>query len=44
LWAIPVLFVFIAMIFIVKRKSNQPPQDMAAKLAKADEMLEQDKE
>ena len=44
LWAIPVLFGFIAMIFIVKRKSNQPPQDMAAKLAKADEMLEQDKE
>ncbi len=44
LWAVPVLFVFIALLFIVRRKSASPPEDMAAKLAKADAMLEQDKE
>ncbi|WP_334063854.1 cytochrome c-type biogenesis protein [Alteromonas genovensis] len=44
LWAVPVLFVFIALLFIVRLKSASPPEDMAAKLAKADAMLEQDKE
>ncbi len=44
LWAMPVLFVFIALLFIIRRKSASPPEDMAAKLAKADAMLEQDKE
>ena len=44
LWAVPVLFIFIAFLFIVRRKSVSPPEDLAAKLAKADAMLEQDKE
>lgn len=44
LWAVPVLFIVIAFLFIVRRKSASPPEDMAAKLAKADAMLEQDKE
>jgi len=44
LWAGPVLFIFIALIAVVRRKSVTPPEDMAAKLAKADEMLEREKE
>lgn len=44
LWAGPVLFIFIALIVVVRRKSVRPPEDMAAKLAKADEMLEREKE
>lgn len=44
LWAGPVLFIFIALVVIVRRKSVTPPEDMAAKLAKADAMLEQEKE
>ena len=44
LWAGPVLFIFIAQIVVVRRKSVTPPEDMAAKLAKADEMLEREKE
>lgn len=44
LWAGPVLFIFIAIVVIVRRKSVTPPEDMAAKLAKADAMLEQEKE
>lgn len=44
LWAGPVLFIFIAFIVVVRRKSVTPPKDMAAKLAKADEMLEREKE
>lgn len=44
LWAAPVLFIFIALIVVVRRKSVTPPEDMAAKLAKADEMLEREKE
>lgn len=43
LWAGPVLFIFIALVVIVRRKSVTPPEDMAAKLAKADAMLEQEK-
>ena len=38
------LFIFIALIVVVRRKSVAPPEDMAAKLAKADEMLEREKE
>ena len=44
LWAGPVLFIFMALIVVVRRKSVTPPDDMAAKLAKADEMLEREKE
>lgn len=44
LWACPVLFIFIALIVVIRRKSVTPPEDMAAKLAKADEMLEREKE
>ena len=44
LWAGPVLFIFIALIVVVRRKSVAPPEDMAAKLAKADEMLGREKE
>ena len=44
LWAGPVLFIFIALIVVVRRKSVTPPEDMAAKLAKADEMLGREKE
>ena len=38
------LVIFIALIVVVRRKSVAPPEDMAAKLAKADEMLEREKE
>ena len=44
LWAGPVLFIFIALIVVIRRKSITPPEDMAAKLAKADEMLGREKE
>ncbi|MBL3808911.1 cytochrome c-type biogenesis protein [Alteromonas macleodii] len=44
LWAGPVLFIFIALIVVIRRKSVTPPEDMASKLAKADEMLEREKE
>lgn len=44
LWAGPVLFIFIALIVVIRRKSVTPPENMAAKLAKADEMLEREKE
>lgn len=43
LWAAPVLFVVIAFVFIIRRRPNSQPQDMAAKLAKADKLLEQEK-
>lgn len=44
LWAGPVLFIFIALVVVVRRKAGTPPEDMAAKLAIADEMLEREKE
>jgi len=44
LWAGPVLFIIIALFVVVRRKSVTPPEDMAAKLAKADEMLKREKE
>lgn len=43
LWAAPVIFVVIAFVFIIRRRPNSQPQDMAAKLAKADKLLEQEK-
>ncbi|PHS50918.1 cytochrome c-type biogenesis protein CcmH [Alteromonas sp. KS69] len=44
LWAAPVLFVVFAIFFVVRRKSSTAPQDIKAKLAKADALLEQEKE
>ncbi len=44
LWLGPVLFIVIALIVVIRRRSVIPPEDMAAKLAKADAMLEQEKE
>lgn len=44
LWAAPVLFVVFALLFVVRRKSSTAPQDIKAKLAKADALLEQEKE
>lgn len=44
LWLGPVLFIVIALIVVIRRRSVTPPEDMAAKLAKADAMLEQEKE
>ncbi|BFT29424.1 hypothetical protein D210916BOD24_06000 [Alteromonas sp. D210916BOD_24] len=44
LWAGPILFIVIALLVVVRRKAVTPPEDMAAKLAKADAMLEQEKE
>jgi cytochrome c-type biogenesis protein CcmH len=44
LWAAPVLFVVFALFFVVRRKSSTAPQDIKAKLAKADALLEQEKE
>lgn len=44
LWLGPVLFVVIALFVVIRRRSVTPPEDMAAKLAKADAMLEQEKE
>ncbi len=44
LWAAPLLFIAIALVVVVRRKSVRPPEDMAAKLARADAMLEQEKE
>ena len=44
LWAAPVLFVVFALFFVVRRKSSTAPQDIKAKLAKADALPEQEKE
>ena len=44
LWLGPVFFIVIALIVVIRRRSVTPPEDMAAKLAKADAMLEQEKE
>ena len=44
LWATPVLFVLLAFIFIGRRKKNEKTEDFQAKLAKADALLEQEKE
>ncbi|GEA05907.1 cytochrome c-type biogenesis protein CcmH [Alteromonas sp. KUL42] len=44
LWLGPVFFIVVALIVVIRRRSVTPPEDMAAKLAKADAMLEQEKE
>ncbi len=44
LWALPVLFAGIAVLVIVRRRRPELPEDMAAKLAKADEMLKREQE
>ena len=44
LWAAPVLFVIFALLFVVRRKPSSASQDIKAKLAKADALLEQEKE
>ncbi|WP_414830037.1 cytochrome c-type biogenesis protein CcmH [Alteromonas sp. H39] len=44
LWAIPVLFAVIAILVVVRRRKPELPDDMAAKLAKAEAMLKQEKE
>jgi cytochrome c-type biogenesis protein CcmH len=44
LWAGPLLFIIIALVVVVRRKTVTPPEDMAAKLARADAMLEQERE
>lgn len=43
LWLAPVLFAAIAILVVFLRRKSAPPEDMAAKLAKAEAMLEQDK-
>lgn len=44
LWAVPVLFAIIAIAVVVRRRKPELPDDMAAKLAKAEAMLKQEKE
>lgn len=44
LWAVPVLFAIIAIAVVVRRRKPALPDDMAAKLAKAEAMLKQEKE
>lgn len=43
LWLIPLIFIACASIIVVKRRKPQVSPDMAEKLAKADEILKQDK-
>ncbi len=44
LWLAPVLFAFVAIVLLLRqRKTSADEQDVAAKLAKAEKMLEQDK-
>ncbi|GGF74797.1 cytochrome c-type biogenesis protein [Alteromonas lipolytica] len=42
LWLAPLLFAVLAFLLVVKRRKSSPPEDMAAKLAKAEAMLKQD--
>lgn len=44
LWALPILFAVIAILVVVRRRKSALPDDMAAKLAKAEAMLKQEKE
>ncbi|MCU7554891.1 cytochrome c-type biogenesis protein CcmH [Alteromonas sp. ASW11-19] len=44
LWALPVIFAGVAVMVIVRRRRPELPEDMAAKLAKADEMLKREQE
>ncbi len=43
LWLAPILFSIVALLVVFLRRRTTPPEDMAAKLAKAEAMLEQDK-
>ncbi|QCZ94352.1 cytochrome c-type biogenesis protein [Salinimonas iocasae] len=43
LWLIPLIFIACASIIVVKRRKPQVSPDMAEKLARADEILKQDK-
>ncbi|RDV24429.1 cytochrome c-type biogenesis protein CcmH [Alteromonas aestuariivivens] len=43
LWALPILFAAAALIYVVVRRKPAMPEDMAAKLARAEKLLEQDK-
>ena len=43
LWLAPILFSIVALLVVFLRRRTSPPEDMAAKLAKAEAMLEQDK-
>lgn len=42
LWVLPVLFALIMLIVILRRRKPAMPEDMAAKLARAEEMLKRD--
>ena len=42
LWLAPVLFAVGAFFVVIFRRKSSPPEDMAAKLAKAEAMLKQD--
>ena len=44
LWAFPVMFAIGALLFVVLKRKQPPPEDMAAKLSQAEAMLERDKE
>ena len=41
LWLAPVLFALLAFVMVIVRRKSTPPEDMAAKLAKAEAMLKQ---
>ena len=41
LWLAPVLFAVLAFVIVIVRRKSTPPEDMAAKLAKAEAMLKQ---
>jgi len=44
LWAAPLLFVLFAFILVITRKNGRVDEDQEIKLAKAEAMLEQDKQ
>lgn len=44
LWAAPLLFVLFAFIVVITRKNSRVDEDREIKLAKAEAMLEQDKQ
>lgn len=43
LWLTPVMFVLLALLFVVFRRKTSTQEDIEAKLAKANAMLEQEK-
>ena len=43
LWVLPVFFAFLMIAIILRRRKPAIPDDVAEKLAKAEEMLKQDK-